>query len=421
MDQEIQERQRELVAGDKIGERYEIIKPISSGAMGAVYRARDEDGTEVAIKRLIQEGQLERFEIEARLLARLRHPRVVEVQGFLRDESGEYLIMELVRGEDLGRLVQERGDPGIPVDEALLYARQACEALQYVNDQQIIHRDVKPQNLILSEHEGVILVDFGIAREIGSDLAATRGIGTPRFMAPEVFVGDSVSPRCDVFGLAATVWNLIAGKPPTYEDVTPLAEQVEEVSSALEKTLRRGLELHPERRFGSASAFSAALGSPLEAVEGESLAASLPGPEQHRALVEGIVKTAAGVFEAAAASLALVDRTTGELVFQASWGAGAEEIVGVRLDPGQGIAGAVLESGEAVAVPKCREDERFAAQIATGTGYVPNTMLVVPLIRERETIGVMSILDRRDGGGYSESDVPRAELFADLALTAIPA
>lgn len=424
--EDTQARLRALVPGDKVGDRYEIVEPISAGAMGAVFRARDEDGTEVAIKRLTAEAQLQRFEIEARLLSRLRHPRVVEVAGYLRDESGDYLVMALVKGKDLGVLVKERGNPGLPVDEALLYATQACEALQYVHEQQIVHRDVKPQNMILSEDEGVILVDFGIARELGSaveggtDLEATRGIGTPRFMAPEVFVGESVSARSDVFGLAATVWNLIAGKPPTYDDTTPLAEQIEEVSPALERTLRRGLSLHPERRFGSARAFSAALGSPLEAVEGESLAASLPGPDQHRALVESIVRTAAGVFEAAAASLALVDRTTDELVYQASWGAGAEEIVGVRLAPGQGIAGAVLQSGEAVAVPKCREDERFAAQIASGTGYVPNTMLVIPLIRDDQVVGALSILDRRDGGGYSESDVPRGELFAELTLAAIP-
>lgn len=413
----------ELPAGTVVAGEFEVLKRISAGAMGAVYRARRHLGAEVALKRLIQEGQRERFEIEARLLSRLRHPRVVEIHGHVQDESGDFLVMDLVRGIDLGRVIAERGDPGLPVSEALEYSRQACEALQYVHEQQIVHRDVKPQNLILSEEGGVVLVDFGIAREIDESDAdtGTRGVGTPKFMAPEVLVGEAVSPRSDVFGLAATVWALLAGRPPTYAETTTLSAQVAGVSEALERTLRRGLEMQAERRFGSAAAFSAALGAPLAAAAGESLGASLPGPDQYRALIESIVRTAAGVFEAAAASLALVEETTGELVYQAAWGAGADEIIGVRLEPGRGVAGAAVAAGEAIAVASCREDGRFAAQIAAGTGYVPNTMLVLPLRRGADAIGVLSVLDRRDGRGYSEADVPRGELFAELALAAIPA
>jgi GAF domain-containing protein len=265
-----------------------------------------------------------------------------------------------------------------------------------------------------------VLVDFGIARELEGEASGTRGVGTPLYMAPEVLVGESVSPRSDIFGLAATVWALVTGRAPSYGDATVLADQVEGISTALEQTLRRGLELHPERRFGSAAAFAAALGSPLEAVAGESLGACAPGPEEQQRLVGAIVLTAAAVFEAAAASLALLEPTTGDLVYQAAWGAGAEEIVGVRLEPGRGIAGAVIESGEAVAVASCRDDPRFATQIASGTGYVPNTMMVVPLERHGEAVGVLSILDRRDGGRYGESDVPRGRLFAELAIAAMP-
>ncbi|MBD0282630.1 MAG: protein kinase [Thermoleophilaceae bacterium] len=399
---------------------YRIVEPVSRGAMGAVFRARDGAGRDVALKRLT-EGPRERFEIEARLLSRLRHPRVVEVLGHVHDDGSDYLVMELVEGKDLGRLVKEEGDPGLGVERALAYGGQACEALQYVHEQQIVHRDVKPQNLLLSPDRGVVLVDFGIARELYGDSSGTRGVGTPLYMAPEVLVGESVSPRSDVFGLAATVWTLIAGRPPGYNDATVLSELVPGVTPALEQTLRRGLDLHSERRFGSAAAFAAALGAPQEAIAGESLALSLRGPSEHRALVEAIVRTAAGVFEAAAASLALVEPTTGELVYQASWGAGAAEIVGVRLEPGRGIAGAAVASREPVVVSNCRADDRFAAQIASGTGYVPNTMLVVPLERRGKVIGALSILDRRDGGRYRESDVPRARLFGELAVAAIPA
>jgi putative methionine-R-sulfoxide reductase with GAF domain len=400
--------------------RYTVKAPISSGAMGAVYRAYDsETGEDVALKRLTDRRHSERFDIEARLLAHLNHPRVVRVRDYFRDESGKYLIMDLVEGTDLGFVLMERGRPGIPIDEAIEYVRQACEALQYVHDQQIVHRDVKPQNLIVSG-DGVVLVDFGVATEFGDgeELGGTVGIGTPRFMAPEVFAGGHVSPRADVFGLAATLWTLLVGKPPVYADPKPLSKRVPEVSPELEQTIATGLEMLPERRVASVSAFAKALGSQLHST-GESLALSLETAAAPRTLIEGIVKTAAGVFEAAASSIALVDRTTGELVFQAAWGAGGGEILGVRLPPGTGIAGNVVETGEATAVADCRDDPRFAAQIAAGTGYVPYTMLVVPLQRDGQTIGTLSLLDRRDGGSYGASDMERAKLFAELAVTAL--
>ncbi len=407
---------QELEAGAKLGGGYEVVEPISRGAMGAVYRAVAEGGEEVALKQLLDPSEAVRFEIEARLLSGLRHPRVVRVLNSFHEPPGSYLVMELVRGTDLGRLVEERATPGLPVEEALGYGEQACEALQYVHEQQIVHRDVKPRNLILSAH-GIVLVDFGIARQMGDD-AGTRAVGTPRYMAPEVLVGESVSPRSDIYGLAATVWALLSGEPPVYNDPTMLAETIDGVSPELERALRRALDLRPERRFGSAAAMAVALGSPLEALGGESLSASLPRTGSD--LLEAVVRTAAGVFEAAAASIALIDETTEELVYQAAWGAGAEEIVGVRLGRGEGIAGAAATSGDAAVVPHCRTDPRFAARIAAGTGYVPNTMLVVPLEREGRVVGVLSILDRRDGGPYGQADLPRAQLFAELAVATIP-
>ena len=400
-----------------LADRYEIIAPISSGAMGAVYRAHDrQDGDDVAIKRLTDKRHSERFDIEARLLAHLNHPRVVRVRDYFRDASGKYLVMDLVDGTDLGFILMERGLPGLPFDEAIEYVRQACEALQYVHDQQIVHRDVKPQNMIVSD-EGIVLVDFGVATELGEE-GGTVGIGTPRFMAPEVFAGGHVSPRSDVFGLAATLWTLIVGKPPVYADPKPLSQRVPEITPELEQTIAAGLEMLPERRVASVSAFARALGSQLHST-GESLALSVEQPAAPRTLIEAIVKTAAGVFEAAATSIALVDRTTGELVFQSAWGAGAREIVGVRLPPGTGISGSVAETGEATAVADCRSDPRFASQIAAGTGYVPYTMLVVPLLRDGRPIGTMALLDRRDGNAYSAGDMERAALFADLAVTAL--
>ena len=329
----------------------------------------------------------------------LSHPRVVRVLDYFQDETGQYLVMELVEGTDLGVVLKQRGNPGLPLDEAIEYVRQACEALQYVHEQQIIHRDVKPQNLILGEN-GVVLVDFGDrapARRGGDQ--GTVGIGTPRFMAPEVFAGGTVSPRSDVFGLAATLWTLIAGKPPVYADPTRLSSLVREVPPELEQTIMAGLEMIPERRVASVGAFAKALGAPLvragrvaRAVRRAAGAPRRPdgGHRPHGG------RACSGPPRPRSRC---IDRTTGELVYQSAWGAGAREIVGVRLPPGAGIAGIVVESGEPEAVADCRNDPRFAARIAEGTGYVPYTMLVVPLKRDATSRSAsLSLLDRRDGG-----------------------
>src|SRR4051794_14502910 len=435
---------QQLPPGSQLG-RYRIEGYLSAGAMGAVYRAHNiVTATDVAIKQMLGTEHTARFEIEARLLSTLKHPRVVEVLDHFQDASGVYyIVMELVPGGDLGRMLDDRGDPGLPVPEVIEYARQACEALQYVHEQQIIHRDVKPANLICGEN-GVTLVDFGVATQLTATDTGTVGIGTPRFMAPEVFAGGIASPRSDVFSLAATVWTLITGEPPVYADDTKLHEQFAGVSAELEETLRAGLEIMPERRVASIEAFALALGAGMLEREGASLATSLEESDAPSNLIEAVLRTAAGGFEAAAASIALIDPTTQEPGFQAAWGAGAEEnrgvrlgprvggrgagggpgagakeIVGVRLAPGVGIAGAVVASGEGQAVPECRSDPRFAKQIAAGTGYVPYTMVVVPLKRDGQVVGALSVLDRRDGGPYGAGDVERANLFAELAIAAL--
>ena len=108
-----------------------------------------------------------------------------------------------------------------------------------------------------------------------------------------------------------------------------------------------------------------------------------------------------------------------ELVYEAAWGAGAAEVVGLRLPAGAGLAGTVVASGEGVVVPECRKDPRFARQVAAKTGYVPYTMVVSPLVRDGTIIGVLSLLDRRDGEPYEQRDLGRAALFADLAVVAL--
>ncbi len=414
------DQQATAAGGEALNGRYRIVAPISSGAMGAVYRAIDTDsGQEVAVKRLLDVRHAARFEIEARLLASLSHPRVVKVLDHSSDDQGLYIVMELVHGVDLGALLKRNGDPGLGIGDAIEYVRHTCEALAYVHSQQIVHRDVKPQNMILSG-DGVILVDFGVARALGAEEdQGTIAVGTPRYMAPEVFAGGTVSAASDIFSLAATLWTLLIGSPPRYGDVLKLDKIAPDIAPELRTALAGGLEMLPEQRIQNAAAFADAVGVPLTADHGHSLAQSVGRGTTRRRVMEAIVRTAAGMFEAAACSIALTDPGTQELVYEAAWGAGASEVVGMRLPPGVGVAGAVVASGEGVFVPECRKDPRFARQVAAGTGYVPYTMVVTPLIRDGKTIGCLSVLDRRDGGPYLHEDLAKVALFADLAVVAL--
>jgi hypothetical protein len=409
----------ELPLGTRVG-RYVIGDPVATGASGAVYRATSESGDEVALKRMVDPRRRARFEIETRLLAGLSHPRVVRILDHFGEPGGAYnIVMELVQGTDLARVLWNRGTPGLPLASVLDWTWEACEALSYVHEQQVVHGDIKPPNLLLGG-DGVVLADFGIAMPLSADDDADGGGGTPRFMAPEVFAGDPASPASDIYGLAATLWTLLTGSPPVYGEDARLAALVAEVTPELEEAVRAGLAIDPAQRTPSAGELARALGRPLGERRGASLAASIDRPGLRRPLVESVVKTAAGAFDAAAASLALLE-PAGDLVYVAAWGAGAHASVGVRLDPGVGIAGTVVASGEAQAVPDCHRDPRFAQRVAKRTGYVPYTLLVLPLRDSERVIGALSILDRRDGRPYLPSDVPRGLLFCELAVAALDA
>ena len=216
------------------------------------------------------------------------------------------------------------------------------------------------------------MVDFGIARLLDDAESGTVGIGTPRFMAPEVLAGGSISPRTDVFGVAATLWTLIAGRTPVYADPTKLSSLAPDVTPELERTIAAGLEMIPERRVASMAAFAKALGAPLRTETGISLAVSIDTPDASRSLMEAVVHTAAGVFGAAAASIALVDETTGELVYQSAWGAGAREIVGVRLPARhRHRRSAWSKPASPRRCPTAAPIRASRLGIAAGTGYVP--------------------------------------------------
>ena len=203
-----------------IAGRYSQDREIGRGGMGAVWLGRDEVlGREVAIKRVgvVPGGtspDLVRAEREARIAARLNHPHVVAVFDLVQHDDQQWLIMEYVEGHTLAELIRDQG-PKAPDDAAPLLA-QAAEALSAAHGAGVVHRDVKPSNILVTAEGHVKLSDFGIARaEADANLTQTGLVtGSPAYLAPEVASGEQASAASDVWSLGATLFHTLSGRPP---------------------------------------------------------------------------------------------------------------------------------------------------------------------------------------------------------------
>ncbi len=204
----------------EIAGRYTADREIGRGGMGAVWLGTDSVlGRQVALKRIgVAPGagspDLERAEREARLAARLNHPHVVAVFDLVEDEGQHWLVMEYVEGVNLAELV--RRDGALSPDEAAPLLRQAADALAAAHEAGIVHRDVKPSNILVTADGQVKLSDFGIARaEADASLTQTGLVtGSPAYLAPEIASGSTATAAADVWSLGATAYHALAGKPP---------------------------------------------------------------------------------------------------------------------------------------------------------------------------------------------------------------
>ncbi|MGY2702928.1 serine/threonine-protein kinase [Nocardioides sp. HB32] len=203
-----------------IAGRYTLDREVGRGGMGAVWLGRDDVlGRDVALKRIgMAPGgstpDLERAEREARLAARLNHPHVVAVYDLVNDGDDQWLVMEYVEGTTLAALVQRDG--ALLPDEAAPLLRQVADALAAAHAAGIVHRDVKPSNILVSPDGQVKLSDFGIARaEADASLTQTGLVtGSPAYLSPEVASGQQATPASDVWSLGATLYYTLAGRPP---------------------------------------------------------------------------------------------------------------------------------------------------------------------------------------------------------------
>jgi serine/threonine-protein kinase len=275
-----------LTAGRKLG-RYEILAALGQGGMAEVYRARDTRlGREVAIKVLPETvadrpERLARFEREARTVAGLNHPNIVVLHSIEEEDGVRFLTMELVAGRTL-----DEGIPaaGLPLAQVLEVAIPLAEALAAAHERGVVHRDLKPRNVMVTGEGRVKVLDFGLAKLSDAEESRLSGtsastisvegqiLGTVPYMAPEQVRGEEVDARTDLFALGALLYELASGRRPfdgrTAADVAsailrdapaPLAERRPDLGDGFEEVVRRCLEKDPGARFASARDVALAL------------------------------------------------------------------------------------------------------------------------------------------------------------------
>ena len=275
-----------LIPGSYLINRYEIIMKIGSGGMADVYKAKDHVLNRlVAIKVLKQEYRtdatfVKKFRVEAQSAAGLSHPNIVNVYDVGEDDGVYFIVMELVQGITLKNYIDMKGK--LDIREALNISVQIASGLSAAHENRIIHRDIKPQNIIMSRDGKVKVTDFGIAKVADSTTVTTTAAGTVHYISPEQARGGYSDERSDIYSLGITMYEMVTGRVPfegetnvavalmhIQSEITPPRQLEPSIPVSFEKIILKCTQKKPERRYASARELIADLRKVLTHPDGE--------------------------------------------------------------------------------------------------------------------------------------------------------
>lgn len=264
----------EFAPGTILGERYEIIALLGQGGMGAVYKARDTELDRLVALKIIRPELttnpeiLKRFKQELILARQVTHRNVIRIFDLGQADGFKFITMEYLEGQDLRAVLREKGK--LAPEDAAKVILQICRALEVAHGEGVIHRDLKPQNIMMDATGRAYVMDFGIARSAYLPGMTQTGalVGTPEYMSPEQAKGEKIDERSDLFSLGVILYELVVGKSPYYSDTplatlwkriqekaTPLIEVDPTIPKELSDIVAKALEIEPENRFASAKEF----------------------------------------------------------------------------------------------------------------------------------------------------------------------
>ena len=289
------------------GERFEVIQAIGQGGSAVVYRVWDRlIDRQIASKELTEEQALDprgvqRFISEARITGRLDHPHIVPVYDIGEDADGRcWFRMKLVRGRNLSKVIREQGSGRLTPEALATHVRTlavVCDALAFAHHKGVLHLDVKPSNIMVSDFGEVYLMDWGVARQASAVRSTGTMVGgTPAFMPPEQAAGGALDPRADVFAIGACLYFVLTGRAPYQGDahtalaraslgmLDPVDEQVTGLPPGLVAICQRAMSKEPDRRYPDTTSLRDALYAFLE---GEWYLAEVIVPPGERIVTEG--------------------------------------------------------------------------------------------------------------------------------------
>jgi eukaryotic-like serine/threonine-protein kinase len=292
------------MVGEVLADRYELEELVGAGGMSSVFRAHDRLlDRKVALKVLHRqysddEEYVERFRREARAVAALSHPNIVTVIDRGDHEGRQFIVFEYVEGDNLKRVIERRGPA--PVASALELAMQIARGLSFAHQQGLVHRDVKPQNVLLNGDGRAKVTDFGIARSLDVQHGMTQTgtvLGTSDYIAPEQAQGQRVDEHTDVYSLGVVLYELLTTEVPfpgenfvavamrhINEPPPPVRDKRPDVSPRLDAAVQKAMAKLPEDRFATMADFCHELEACLEELEGAGtqVAPALAAPKRHR-------------------------------------------------------------------------------------------------------------------------------------------